>query len=171
MSFIAYASIRAASGRCGATLAHTRTAPSAPVVTISWPAAAQVTADSARWLARTTARAFEYRVANDVLRVWDVRYSPDGSTLVVAAASLLASFTCHRGGRFGAHPAWLLASSLARHGKVLAYDADDTKLEHTTDGVRPACFSWEHCLPTSTAHWKIFHLSPPASFAPPTTLL
>jgi prephenate dehydrogenase len=36
------------------------------------------------------------------------------------------------------HFGQFLASSLARHGKVLAYDADDAKLEHMTDGVRPA---------------------------------
>jgi prephenate dehydrogenase len=36
------------------------------------------------------------------------------------------------------HFGQFLASSLARHGKVLVYDADDAKLEHTTDGVRPA---------------------------------
>jgi prephenate dehydrogenase len=36
------------------------------------------------------------------------------------------------------HFGQFLASSLARQGKVLAYDADDTKLEHTADGVRPA---------------------------------
>jgi prephenate dehydrogenase len=36
------------------------------------------------------------------------------------------------------HFGQFLASSLAQHGKVLAYDADDAKLEHATDGVRPA---------------------------------
>jgi prephenate dehydrogenase len=36
------------------------------------------------------------------------------------------------------HFGQFLASSLARHGKVLAHDADDAKLEHPTDGVRPA---------------------------------
>ena len=36
------------------------------------------------------------------------------------------------------HFGQLLASSLARYGKVLVYDVDDTKLEHASDGVRPA---------------------------------
>lgn len=36
------------------------------------------------------------------------------------------------------HFGQFLASSLARHGKALVYDTDDAKLEHTTEGVRPA---------------------------------
>jgi prephenate dehydrogenase len=36
------------------------------------------------------------------------------------------------------HFGQFLAASLARFGNVLAYDADETKLEHTTDGVRSA---------------------------------
>lgn len=36
------------------------------------------------------------------------------------------------------HFGQFLASSLARHGKVLVHDADDTKVEHASDGIRPA---------------------------------
>jgi prephenate dehydrogenase len=36
------------------------------------------------------------------------------------------------------HFGQFLAASLSRHGKVLVHDADDAKLEHAGDGVRPA---------------------------------
>ncbi|HMF82723.1 MAG TPA: prephenate dehydrogenase [Acidimicrobiia bacterium] len=36
------------------------------------------------------------------------------------------------------HFGQFLASSLARHGKVLVYDADEAKIEHASDGIRPA---------------------------------
>jgi prephenate dehydrogenase len=47
-----------------------------------------------------------------------------------------------RFGTFGivgyGHFGQFLAPSLARHGKVLVYDADEAKVEHAADGVRPA---------------------------------
>jgi prephenate dehydrogenase len=36
------------------------------------------------------------------------------------------------------HFGQFLAASLARHGKVLVHDADDAKVEHAGDGIRPA---------------------------------
>jgi prephenate dehydrogenase len=36
------------------------------------------------------------------------------------------------------HFGQFLAPSLAQHGKVLVYDTDDTKLQHATEGIRPA---------------------------------